>query len=43
MNVGRAVVGVLLVVVVVGLSVMKLQTIRILWSTWWDLFKRRDK
>ena len=41
MNVGRVVVGVLLVVVVVGLFVMKFQTIWAVWSTRSDLFKRR--
>jgi hypothetical protein len=43
MSVGSVVVGVLLVVVVVGVFAMKLQPIRIVWSSWSDLFKRREK
>ena len=43
MSVGSVVVGVLLVAVVIALFVMKLQVIRIIWSAWSDLFKRRDK
>jgi hypothetical protein len=43
MSVGSVVVGALLVAVVIGLFVMKFQAIRIIWSAWWDLFKRRDK
>ena len=43
MNVGRAIVGVLVAVVVVWVFVMKFYTNRIVWSAWRDLFKRRDK
>jgi hypothetical protein len=39
MNIGRFVVGVLLVAVVVGLFLMKLQIIRIVWSAMREVFR----
>ena len=43
MNVGRAVVGVLVVIVIVGAFILQRYAFWAVFSAWRDMFKRRDK